>query len=73
MDSVKALNKIKLWTTCAAYVYSFCMGGCEAIADTGTSLIRGPKKEIDKLNRVIGGTFNKTYGMVCQLKRGTFC
>ncbi|KAL2303506.1 hypothetical protein Nmel_008776 [Mimus melanotis] len=43
MDSVDVANGLTV-----------CEGGCEAIVDTGTSLITGPTKEVKKIQEAIG-------------------
>jgi hypothetical protein len=43
---------------------SICSSGCNAIADTGTTLILGPTSLINSLNAALGATYDASTGLV---------
>uniref|UniRef100_A0A3Q3F9A2 Nothepsin n=1 Tax=Kryptolebias marmoratus TaxID=37003 RepID=A0A3Q3F9A2_KRYMA len=54
--TAKGYWQIKMESVAVQGVSSFCPRGCQAIVDTGTSLIAGPTNEILSLQQLIGAT-----------------
>ncbi|XP_030296476.1 nothepsin [Sparus aurata] len=54
--TVKGYWQIKMDSVAVQGVSSFCPRGCQAIVDTGTSLIAGPTSDILSLQQLIGAT-----------------
>lgn len=43
--------------------YKFCVGGCQAIVDSGTSLVTGPPDTIEEIYKLLNATEN-SIGMI---------
>ncbi|KAL8614442.1 hypothetical protein ACOMHN_007778 [Nucella lapillus] len=52
----KGFWQFKMDRVTVGWSLDLCEGGCQVIADTGTSLIYGPYYQMDKLNAAIGAT-----------------
>uniref|UniRef100_A0A4W2BPU8 Peptidase A1 domain-containing protein n=1 Tax=Bos indicus x Bos taurus TaxID=30522 RepID=A0A4W2BPU8_BOBOX len=42
-----------------------CSGGCEAFVDTGTALIKGPRRLVNNIQKLIGATSRALHFMFC--------
>lgn len=57
------MNKVWVSTVNSSMTVVVCKKGCEAILDTGTTLIWGPTDMTDKLNLNLGASYNVDTGL----------
>ncbi|KAL3181289.1 hypothetical protein MRX96_008786 [Rhipicephalus microplus] len=54
LPSTRPVTGRSPWTTWTSKARKLCIGGCNAVVDSGTSFVSGPQKDVETLHKVIG-------------------